>query len=141
MEKNQRFAPVDQCSPKQLAIIDASNWKDENIRRLARKLQRKGLALFKVAPQASGTQHPHACSTSHIRTYMRRCPLVKKTTNEYDRMPRFLTTAECAPNCDPKCCAVTYSVQVLKKQKNKFEKKLDVWVMQQEEIVLDYIRP
>ena len=99
------------------------------------------MALFKVVPAILGTQHPHACRTSHIKTYKRRCPIVTKSLNEHGRMPRFLETAECAANCDPKCCAVVFSVPVLKKQRSEMGRKLDTWVLQRQEIVVDYIRP
>ena len=97
--------------------------------------------MFKVATEMLGTQHPHACRYAHISTYKRRCPTVVKRLDDPERKPRFLRTAECAGHCDPKCCAVVFSVPVLKKQKSKRGRKLDVWVMQREEIVLDYIRP
>ena len=125
------------CYPFQCADVLALKCKEQVIKRL----QKKGIRLFKMEPKATEHRGIASCNTLLLPSYKTRCQTISTINEEYDRIPKFLKSVSCGPNCDPKCCAVTYWVTVLKKQRSKNARKREIWVLTQQEIVMDYVSP
>ena len=108
------------------------------MKKILRKLNKEELHLFKKSHRK--TPQGASCNPLALPSYKSRCPTKPLRNEENDRIPKHLATVFCH-NCDPECCAVTYWVTVLKEKKNNVPERPKVWVMEQQEIIIDYVRP
>ena len=123
--------------PSQSASAFASKCREQ----VLKKWKEKGILFVKIGQAQENDRKTASCNGVDVSGYRSRCPTTTNFNMDLDRRPTLLRTVSCAPKCNPKCCAVTMWVHVLKKQKSKSARRPEIWILKQQKIVVDYVKP